>query len=83
MLIGTRQKLKNILEDPKVGIGDNGLKRVTATNSLGVLIDENLCWDEQVDNISKKVPKRIGILKRAKPRTFHENAWKPYSIHSF
>ena len=67
MLIGTRQKLKNIIQDPKIGIGSNGLKRVKVTKSLGVLIDENLCWDEQVDNISKKVAKGIGILKHTKP----------------
>ena len=39
MLIVTRQRLKNILEDPIIEIGDTELKRVKTTNRLGVLVD--------------------------------------------
>jgi hypothetical protein len=43
------------------------LKQVYSKKTLGVLIDDNLCWNEQIDNISKKVSKAIGMLRRAKP----------------
>ena len=43
------------------------LKQVYSKKTLGVLIDDNLCWNEQIDNISKKVSKSISMLRRAKP----------------
>ena len=43
------------------------MKQVYSKKTLGVLIDDNLCWNEQIDNISKKVSKGIGMLRRAKP----------------
>ena len=49
------------------------LKRVYVKKSLGILIDENLCWNEQIDNISKKVSKGIGMLRRAKPYISQES----------
>ena len=33
---------------------------------MGILIDENLNWNQQIDNISKKFSQGIGILRRAK-----------------
>ena len=33
---------------------------------MGILIDENLNWNQQIDSISKKVSQGIGILRRAK-----------------
>jgi hypothetical protein len=47
MIIGTRQDI-NVSIDRKV------LKEVETKNTLGVLVDEHLCWDKQIDNISKK-----------------------------
>ena len=43
------------------------MKQVYSKKTLGVLIDDNLCWNEQIDNISKKVSKGIDMLRRAKP----------------
>ena len=34
--------------------------------SQSILIDENLNWKPQVENICKKVSQRIGILRRVK-----------------
>jgi DNA repair photolyase len=31
------------------------------------LVDEHLWWDKQIDNISKKTSKGIGMLRRVKP----------------
>ena len=43
------------------------MKQVYSKKTLGVIIDDKLCWNEQIDNISKKVSKGIGMLRRAKP----------------
>ena len=34
--------------------------------SLGDFIDKNFNWNNQIDNISQKASKGIGILRRAK-----------------
>jgi hypothetical protein len=67
MIIGTRQRLAKIQENTSVSCGGKLLKQVYSKKTLGILIDDNLCWNEQIDNISKKVSKGIGMLRRAKP----------------
>ncbi|MEE9189443.1 MAG: reverse transcriptase family protein [Candidatus Neomarinimicrobiota bacterium] len=42
----------------------NSISRVTVTKFLGVLIDRNLTWHDQILNVVKKVSKAIGILSR-------------------
>ena len=54
--------MSTFLCDPNIFIGGNKLIRVYVKKSLGTLIDENLCWNEQIDNIGKKVSKGIGML---------------------
>ena len=66
MIIETRQKLNHLSHDMEVHIGEKKLKQVTSKNVLGVTIDDQLSWEEQVDNISKKVSQGIGVLRRAK-----------------
>ena len=51
----------NVSMDGKV------LKEVETKKTLGVLVDEHLWWDKQIDNISKKASKGIGMLCRVKP----------------
>ena len=48
------------MQDINVYIDGKVLKKVETKKSLGVLIDEHLCWDKQIDNISKKASKGIG-----------------------
>ena len=43
------------------------MKQVYFKNTLGVIIDDKLCWNEQIDSISKKVSKGISMRRRAKP----------------
>ena len=59
MIIGTRQKLNHLSHDMEVHIGEKKLKQVTSKKVLGVTIDDQLSWEEQVDNISKKVSQGI------------------------
>ena len=54
MIIGTRQRLNNLSQDINVSINGKVLREVETKNTFGVLVDEHLCWDKQIDNISKK-----------------------------
>ena len=36
-------------------------------STLCVLVDKHLCWDKQIDNISKKASEGIGMLRHVKP----------------
>jgi hypothetical protein len=67
MIIGSRQRLNNLSQDINDSIDGKVLKEVETKKTLGVLVDEHLCWDKQIDNISKKVSKGIGMLRRVKP----------------
>jgi hypothetical protein len=53
-----------LTSDPKIFIGEHRLKRVVVTKFLGLMIDENLSWEEHVNYISKKVAKGLGMLRR-------------------
>ena len=66
MLIGSRQRLAGIDRQPKIDMGGKNLRRVPMTKSSGILIDENLNWNQQIDNISMKVSIGIGMLRQVK-----------------
>src|ERR1043165_7700875 len=40
------------------------IPKVTTTKFLGVIIDQHLKWNQHIDEISKKVTKNIGIIRR-------------------
>ena len=64
MLIGSHQKLKQCNSDLQIKIGNTLIKRVTATKSLGIMIDETLTWHSNTDLITKKVNRGLYVLKR-------------------
>ena len=64
MIIGSHQKIKRCNSDCLIKIGNMPIKRVSASKSLGVMIDENLTWHSQVDLITKKVNKSFYVLRR-------------------
>ena len=66
MIIGTRQKLKNFSSEMNINIGGKNLTQVVSKIVLGIIIDDQLRWDEQIDNITNKVSQGIGMLRRAK-----------------
>ena len=65
-IIGSKQRLTNITNDPKIELGEAEIKRVDKSKTLGVIIDEHLTWKNQVDSIRKKVSKGIAMLHRMK-----------------
>ena len=66
MLLGTYHKT-NVNTGNKCIILDNTkLERVKQTKFLGVIIDENLTWKNQIDNIAKNISRVIGLLYKLK-----------------
>ena len=64
MIIGSRHKLTKITIEPEIRIGETAIKRVRNSKTLGVLIDEHLTWDKQLENVQTKVSRGIGMLRR-------------------
>ena len=42
------------------------IKRVKQAKTLGIVIDEKLLWKNQIDEITTKVSRGIGMLRRMK-----------------
>ena len=64
MVIGSHKRPHQTQSDPPITLGDNQIKRVKVTKSLGLMIDETLTWDEQVTLITKKVNKGLNVMWR-------------------
>ena len=64
MIIGSRQRISNIITDPKIELGESVIKRVNKSKTLGIIIDEHLSWNDQIQNVVTKVSKGIGMLRR-------------------
>jgi hypothetical protein len=70
MIVGSRQRISNILTDPIVKFGDSTIKRVNKSKTLGVIVDEHLSWKYkvlfQIESIVSKSSKGIGMIQRIK-----------------
>ncbi len=64
MVIGSHKRLHQTQSDPPITLGDNQIKRVKVTKSLGLMTDETLTWDEQVTLITKEVNKGLNVMRR-------------------
>ena len=64
LLVGSRQRLSGFHTTPLLTINNNQITQVSSTRSLGVIIDENLSWEDHIQYISKKVASGISALKR-------------------
>ena len=65
LLIGSKQKISKLTNDPVIQIANRLVNRVTSKKSLGVVIDQYLLWDNYLDEICKKcrqVLERLGNL---------------------
>ena len=54
------------LKLPALKIADNNVERKTAINALGVMLDENISWEEHIRTYETKLAKNIGLLYCAK-----------------
>jgi hypothetical protein len=64
MIIGSYQRLNLIETDPPIYLGTEKIKRVKTIKSLGLMLDETLNWNEQVNAITTKVTRGLNVLKR-------------------
>ena len=62
MLIVSRQKLNNLPSLPSLNINNVLIKHSHCSESLGVLINENLTWENHVDALSKKIGSGVGAV---------------------
>ena len=63
MLIGTRQKIRNI-DKLNIRIDDNNIKAISSQKLLGIIIDENLLWNPHLDYICSTISTRISLLRQ-------------------
>ena len=69
MLVSTKAKRKTLInsnQNLQVNINGTELEVVSKIKLLGVLLDNSLDWKEQVQAVSLKVSRGLGILKHAK-----------------
>lgn len=62
----TNKKQNVPISLPSLRIDNTEIKRDTVTKFLGILIDENLTWEYQIQNINTKICKSIGILYKSR-----------------
>ena len=79
MIIGSRQKLKQILMDPHIIIGDEAINRVKEKKVLRVIINEQLKWKEHIDAQFKRISNNIALLRRTKEFVTQETLVKMYN----
>ena len=70
---------------PALKIADNNIERKTAIKFLGVMLDENISWEEHISTVETKLAKNIGLLYRAKPLLEEKSLKSIYFayIHSY
>ena len=66
MFLGTYHKTNVNTGDQCIILDNTKLERVKQTKFLGVIIDENLTWKNQIDNIAKNISRVIGLLYKLK-----------------
>ena len=66
MITGTEQSIIQSGFILKIKVVNTFLKRVNKTKSLGLIIDNNLKWDDRIQHISSKVKGNIGLMEHIK-----------------
>ena len=69
MLITTKQKKKYLTASNQAlqpSIGEEHIEAIWNSKYLGVQIDENLTWKNQIKSATEKASRAIGFLKYAK-----------------
>ena len=55
MLIGSRQRLNTLTASPTIRMNNTQVNQVSATKSLGVIIDDKLDWHSHIEKLTKKI----------------------------
>ena len=62
MIIGSRQRISNLITNPKIELGESVIKGVHKLKTLRVIIDQNLSWSHQIQHIVTKASRGIGMM---------------------
>ena len=73
------------LKLPKLSINNQEIKRASYTKCLGVLLDDNLSWNEHLKYTENKIAKSIGLMYKTKPFLDKDSLLSLYFsyIHSY
>ena len=68
-MLGTHQRLHQIDYAPettpfKLVVNDYEIRRVRKVKYLGLIVDENLTWEEHIHYICGKIKRGVGVLKQ-------------------
>ena len=66
MIIASTPKLKSLDYSPLIKLAGRPLKRVEKSDYLGLIIDENLSWEEYVQTLIKKISSAVAAIKKCK-----------------
>ena len=66
MVVASAPRLSALETDPVIALSNSIIKRVTSKNSLGVIIDDKLNWNDQIDKVIKKVSCALKVIRRMK-----------------
>ena len=66
MIVCSRQKLGKGEDDTHIKLGDNKIKKVKETKTLGVIVDDQLKWNSHINTVATRVSKGIGMIQHIK-----------------
>ena len=66
MILGTSTRI-NRIRDVNIIMNGTAVERVNTFKYLGITIDANLKWNDQINNICRKMCNSLGIMRRIKP----------------
>ena len=88
--LNTLYFIKNVRDNiplklPDFKIANNSIEKTTSIKFLGVMIDENITWEDHIHTIEKKLAKNLGLLYQAKHILDNESLQTIYFsyIHSY
>ena len=59
-----KPRQKRTICNVQISVDDQNIVKVKETNSLGVILDENLTWKSEIPHVAHKVVKSIRIISR-------------------
>ena len=64
VIFGTKNKLQNIINNTPLLLGTEPIERVEVFKYLGMLLDENLSFDQHIQKLYSKTCSKIGMIKK-------------------
>ena len=55
---------KNLDTNIKITINDSQIERAKTTKFLGVILNENLKWNDHITNLHTKISKNLGVIRK-------------------